>query len=288
MNFQQVEILGPLLKEKVIDYAKINASSYAGRKKENLSPSIDYMCMTKAYFNFKFSGNGYLEPAKDDEFSYENERAKVVGNQFHEYIQDVLAKIGIVKLCEKTLIDAKNKIKARLDLLVEIKNTLYLVELKSCKSYAMKKMKDNNSPDEEHIKQTQLYFHLLNEMKDDPDIKAILKGRTVTKSIIFYEEKDSHKITEFIVPKNQKMINDLLKYSQILIKHVMEGKEPEFKLAPSSPECMYKCKPEYYKLCHGIDRDKVGKNQNIEIPKEASGMWGITDAKNTKQIEKFI
>lgn len=284
--FNQVDIVGPVLKEKIIKNAKVNASTWAGREKINLSPSVDFMCMAKAFFNFKFSGGGYLEPDKD-EFSYENERAKEVGNQAHEFIQKALGQIGVVKLCEKTLIDEEHHIKARLDLVVEINNKLFLVELKTAKGYGIKMMVQDGSPDIEHQKQVQLYFHLLDVMKDDPEIKEALGGRKVNQAILLYEGKDDHKITEFLVQKNPAIIKDLLRYADVLMDHVKRGEQPNFKFEPESRECIWKCKPQFYRICHGKDREQVKNKPVIQVP-QGTPMWGASEFRNVGNEDKFI
>lgn len=282
--FNQVDIISSILKPTVVNIAKKNAHAWSGRQKQTLSPSIDFLCMKKAYFNFKFSGNAYLEPA-NDEFSYENERAKEVGNKFHDYIQRMLTAAGVVRLAEKTLVDDEYGIRARLDLIIEINAILYLVELKSAKSYSVKMMQQDGSPDLEHQKQLQLYFHLYDKNKNDPEIFQILKGRPVNKGIILYEEKDNHKITEFGVNRSQPIIDDLLKYSEILWAHVRTGQEPNFKFEPDSKECMYRCTPRYYQLCHGRPREQAKKKEDID---SSSGLWGISNAREVSSEDKFV
>ena len=286
MSFNIVDIIGPILKKKVIANAKVSASTYAGREKINLSPSQDFMCMTKAYFNFKYSGSGYLT-VDPGEFSYENERAKEVGNKAHEYIQSHLESAKVVLLNEKTLIDEIHKIKARLDLVVEVNGQVYLVELKTAKSYGIKMMVEEGSPDIEHQKQVQLYFHLLDMMKDEPEIKEKLKGRTINNAILLYEAKDDHKITEFFVKRNPAIIKDLLRYADVLHEHVKKGEEPNYKFEPDARECLWKCKPQYYLLCHGKERDLARNKPIIATPKDAP-VWGGSEFRQVGNDDKFI
>ena len=125
-----------------------------------MSPSQDYLCPRKSFFNLTLVGQKSL-PIKVGNFSYENARAKVLGNVIHDNIQTYFEEIGIRRLNELTLEDKENRIRARIDSLVEINNELYLIELKSAKSYAIHLMQEDASPNMEHIKQLQLYFHLL-------------------------------------------------------------------------------------------------------------------------------
>jgi hypothetical protein len=284
--FNQVDVLGKVLKAQVIKIAKINAASWAGREKKNLSPSTDFMCMTKTFFNFKFSGSAYMEPA-DDEFSYENERAKEIGNNFHNFIESVLKKTDVLRLSETTMEDEEHHIRARLDMIVEIEGQLYLVELKSAKQYSVKMMQQENSPDMEHQKQIQLYFHLYEKNKMKPEIYSVLKGRPINKGIIFYEDKDGHKITEFYVAKNPALIQELLRYADVLYAHVKKGEQPNFKFEPESRECMFKCKPQYYALCHGKERVDARKKTHHDL-KDAPGIWGLVEKRRVADEEGFV
>lgn len=278
MTFKQIGICSKILKDSVVTKALNEAEARAFYQKKNLSPSIDFMCMTKGYFNLKFSGGSHL-PVDPTDITYEGERAKAVGNAFHEYIQNQFDIAKVLRLNETTLEDTEHKIRARIDSVIEVDGELFLVELKSAKSYSMHLMGQDGSPDIEHQKQVQLYFHLLELNRDVPEIAAVLQGRTITRAIILYESKNDHKIMEFLVNKNEAAIKELLKYTRVLWKAFAEKKEPKYKFEPDSPECMYKCSKTYYEMCHG-------KPKPVKDP-EDKGVWGFSNVKETKKDPSF-
>lgn len=283
-NFQRVNIISDVIGEYLINIAKINARGKNSYKKKYLYPSMDFLCPTKAYFNFKYSGGNYLELQVDEDYSYEGERAKENGNKVHECLQEHFKGAKILKLNELTLVDEDKKIKARLDSVVEIKNQLYLVEIKSSKNYSIKLMVDQEAPDIEHQKQIQLYFHLIEKNKHLPEIQEVLQGRPLNKGILYYENKDNQKPTEFLVVKNNIIIEELLNYTDIVWDHINRKQKPEFKYDSESPECLYKCSSQFYKICHG--KDRITKKDKEII--EDKGIWGIADARNLAMDEKFF
>jgi hypothetical protein len=269
-----------VIKNQVLKAAINEAEARKLYKKRNLSPSVDFMCMRKSYYDFEFSGNNSTEIDIRD-FKYESIRATTVGNNFHSFMEKVCKDAGILRLSETDLIDEEYHIKARLDMVVEIENTLFLVELKSAQEYSLKMMTDENSPDIEHQKQAQLYFHLLEVNKDKPEIKEVLKGRKIRRGIILYENKNKHKLVSFTINKNQKIIDYLLNYAKDLMISVTLGKEPEIDLQPDSFECKYKCRARYYEKCHGISnptKEEI-KDENI---------WGFNNVKEISANPKFI
>lgn len=283
-QFNKSTIISDVLGDYLIKTARINARGRGAYQKKYLYPSVDFMCPTKAFFNFKFSGGHYLEVEQDDDYSYENERAKELGNQIHDSIQHHLKEAGVLKLKEFSLIDEERKIKARLDCIVEVKNQLYLVEIKSVKSYPLKIMINDNAPNEEHQKQLQLYFHLIEKNRHLPEIAEILQGRTLNRGILYYEAKDSQKPHEFPIMKNRQAINDILTYADVVWDAVNRKEKPDFKYDPDDANCMYKCSSHYYKLCHGVDKNAKKEKEILED----SGVWGIADARVVSNEEKFI
>lgn len=277
--FKNTQICTKILKEHVEKSALSQAEAWAYRLKRTLSPSVDFLCMTKAYFNLKFSGQNHL-PVNPKDITYEGERAKEVGNNFHEFIQKQFENAGVLRLNEVSLKDEDKKISARLDCVIEYNNELYLVELKSAKSYSMHLMNSDGSPDIEHQKQVQLYFHLLEKNKDTPEIANVLKGRHITKGIILYESKNDHKIMEFMVNRNEDAIQELLRYTDVLWRYFEKDKEPKYKFEPDSPECMYKCSSAYYERCHGKPKP--------ERKFEDKNVWGTSNARESINDPSFI
>jgi hypothetical protein len=278
--FKQTSIASDALKEYVINKAIKENSERPIRSKQNFSPSSDFLCPRKTYFNFKYSGNNKLSVDPRD-FTYEGTRALYVGNKFHDYVQQQFQEAGLLVMEEQTLYDEVNHIKARLDMVIEIKNVLYLVELKSAKSYSLKIMKDECSPDQEHQKQIQIYFHLLDYMKNDPQIYTHLQGRPINKGLLLYENKNDHKLLEFVVNRNNTLIKESLQFAQSMWKKIQENKEPTQKFEPDSPECLYKCNARYYEMCHGV------KNPTKEKVEDAP-IWGFSSAKLNADDPKFI
>jgi hypothetical protein len=278
MSFQQINICSKILKDHVVKKALNEAEAKAFYQKKNPSPSMDFMCARKAYYNLAYSGGSHL-PIDPKDVTYENERAKVIGNNFHEYIQKQFEDAGVLLLNETTFADTDNKIRARLDCVIEANNEPILVELKSAKSYSMHLFNSDGSPDMEHIKQIQLYFHLLDLNKDEPEIASALKGRTVNRGIILYESKNDHKIMEFMVNRDEALIRELLRYSKYVWKCFDKKEVPKQKFEPDSSECMYKCSTAFYNMCHG-------KPKPVKDPGEVN-VWGAANVKETNKDPKF-
>lgn len=283
---RKADILGSRLKEYVVAKSIKDSKSYQakGYKKKNLSPSSDFMCLFKTFYNFKYSGGQFLDVDPRD-FKYESLRAMENGNSFHDTMQAKFQEMGILRAAEMTLEDPDHHIRARLDAIVEIQGVLYMVELKSAQDYSVKLMNEASQPDTEHHKQLQLYFHLYNRNKDNPEVKQFLNGRSIEHGIIFYENKNKHTPLEFYAPIDRETIDALLEWTKVVWKLVQKGKEPpsEFKMEPKSSECMYKCKARYYEMCHGVPLPPKEEPINEEV-------WGSAEvAKITKNCpEKFV
>jgi hypothetical protein len=278
--FEESSIASDILKNHVVAKAIEEAKKRPSRLKENFSPSMDFLCPTKTFFNFKFSGGNALEIDARD-YSYEGTRALYNGNKFHEYVQQQFEESGTLVMQEQTLFDEEYHIKARLDMVIEVKKVLYLVELKSAKAYSLKLMHDACSPDMEHQKQIQIYFHLLDHMKNNPQIYTHLQGRSINKGLILYENKDNHKLTEYVVNRNPAVIREALEFARVVWKKIQDDKEPTQKFEADSPECLYKCNARYYQLCHGKANPK-------KEPIVDGHIWGFGSAKSNVDDPTFI
>lgn len=104
---------------------------------------------------------------------------------------------------------------------------------------------------------------------------SILQGRVVNKGLIIYESKNDHEIIEFLVNKDQTIINEMLRYSDFVWRHVAARKEPKTPFEPDSYECSY-CP--YYERCHG----KPKPEKFID-----KGIWGAANAKELSGEPKF-
>jgi len=271
-------ICSKILKREVLTKAINEAEGRAFYSKKTLSPSMDFMCARKTFFNLVYSGGNHMQVDPAD-ITYENERAKVVGNNFHEYIQSTFEKAGVLRLNEIMLSDENLKIKGKLDSLIDVSGELFLIELKSAKGYSMHLMGQDGSPDIEHIKQIQLYFHLLEVNKDLPEVAAVLQGRPVNRGIILYESKNDHKLMEFLVSRDDELIGALLGYNEFVWKSFEQKHAPKFKFEPDAPECLYKCSKVYYEICHG-------KPKPIKEP--LVNVWGASNVKETNKDPSFL
>lgn len=155
-SIRKVNIVKKILENHLIKKAQENQIKSSYYIKQNLSPSTDFVCQKKAYYNIVL--NGIIDAPQNNHLSYKNETAKMVGNDFHNRFQKLLLDTGIRRLNETTLEDKEHKIKGRIDSLIELNGELYLVELKSAKSYPMKIMSDENAPNIEHLKQLNICF----------------------------------------------------------------------------------------------------------------------------------
>lgn len=276
-RYKKIDYLSKILKNHVIEKSSDISQKRSAWTKKTLSPSVDFMCSRKTFFNLKYTGVHSFPPDKKD-ITYENERAKENGNSFHEVTQKRFEEMGIVLLNEYTLEDPDRKIKARIDSLVEIQGEIFLVELKSSKDYSLKMLVDQGAPSEDHQKQLQLYFHLFDVCKDDPKIKEALRGRILNKGLLFYENKNDHSIVEFLVHKDKEIIEKLLSFADnVWISHEKDT-APPVPFQPDSPECLYKCSSAYYNKCHNkLKPDKIND----------TGVWGFADAKKLNNDPKF-
>jgi len=290
--FDKSDLLSEILKQYVVKEAIVTQADRTFVKK-NLYPSSDFYCATKAYRDIKFSQSnkdiGYFLDERD--YSYEGERAKYVGNAFHTYllgdekthVRGVIEKAGILITKELPMKDEENHISSRLDAIVKIREKLYIVELKSAKSYAIMEYSKECAPSKMHQEQLQLYFHLYEMHRHEPEIKALTGGEPITSGIILYEGKNDHKFLEFAVKKNQKMIDGLLEYSRRVFGAAKKGKEPIHVLEPEDFECRYMCKSKYFVMCHGKE-----KNEKVEAEKIIDlNTWGFAEVKGLNKEPKF-
>lgn len=278
--FRIIKTASEVLQKEVIRKAVAEAEARKFYDKKALSPSMDFMCQRKAYYNLTYSGGKHLSVDQRD-ISYEGTRAMYVGNVFHDYVQKQFKDAGVLLLNEMPLKDPEYHLSARLDMVIESNNQPWLVELKSSQSYPLKKFVDEGAPDLEHQKQLQLYFHLLAVNANVPEIKAVLKGREVTRGIILYESKNNHELLEFEVNKNQEIIDELLRYSTYVWNRYMKNKVPVVPFDRDSPECLYKCKAQYYEMCHG---EKKPTKEQIKD----KNIWGFGSAKEINKDPKFV
>lgn len=105
-------------------------------------------------------------------------------------------------------------------------NSRYVVDFKTIKSerYSILATK-SRKPDPEYITQINIYMWLLG----------------VHQGIIFYEDKNEHKLIEFHVPYDEELIDQIKKYSKELIKLIKQKKIPSVSksYAKTRKPCIY-------------------------------------------------
>ncbi len=111
------------------------------------------------------------------------------GDYVHKRIMSILVSLGIV-VASEIRIPESNLFHGRADAIVTIDNELYVLEIKSMNRYAFDKLE---APDPAHLKQIQLYMHYFN----------------INKGIILVENKDSQEMKEFIVTRDDRILNEI-------------------------------------------------------------------------------
>ena len=165
------------------------------------------------------------------------------GTSFHNRMEAIFEDMGIMIAPELSLKDAELHISGRSDAIVwnflreedepdgEIitlrnpeneviyhgpENYVLLVEFKSISEkgyYGLRKSK----PKDEHMQQLQLYFYLTG----------------ITKGIVYYENKNNQKSTEYIVDRDEEIIHDVTSRIKRLVKMAEEGTVPEPEHVPT-------------------------------------------------------
>jgi len=138
-------------------------------------------CPRAIYYKMKgYPGEGY----KPDTY-----RKLDNGDYVHMRLMSMLMSLGIVVSAEIRIPEEKI-FHGRADAIVSIDNELYVLEIKSMNSYAFKRLEE---PDKAHLKQVQLYMHYFN----------------INKGIILVENKDNQELKEFVVTKDEKILQEI-------------------------------------------------------------------------------
>lgn len=165
------------------------------------------------------------------------------GTSFHNRMEDLFEEMGIMIAPELSLKHKDLKISGRSDAIIwnylreegepdgkviELRspegeliykgpeNYVLLVEFKSIAEngfYGLRKSK----PKDAHEEQLQLYFYLTG----------------ITKGIVYYENKNNQQFTEYIVDRDEKIIDSVVKRIKRLIKAAEEKNIPEPEHAPT-------------------------------------------------------
>ena len=138
-------------------------------------------CPRAIYYKMKgYPGEGYKP---------ETYRKLDNGDYVHMRLMSMLMSLGIVVAAE-IRIPEERIFHGRADAIVSIDNDLYVLEIKSMNSYAFKRLEE---PDKAHLKQIQLYMHYFN----------------IDKGIILVENKDNQELKEFVVAKDEKILQEI-------------------------------------------------------------------------------
>lgn len=159
------------------------------------------------------------------------------GTSFHNRMEDLFDKMGILIAPELSLIDEELHISGRSDAIIwnymrdpedpdgeEIElidprgrviykgpeNYILLVEFKSISENGFDKLR-KQKPKDEHEQQLQLYFHLTG----------------ITKGIVYYENKNNQKVQEYIVERDDEMVEAIVKRIKRLVDLAEKGEVPE-------------------------------------------------------------
>ena len=138
-------------------------------------------CQRAIYYKMKgYPGKGY---------SAGTYRKLENGDYVHRRLMSMITSIGVVIAAEIRIPEEKI-FHGRADAIVSIDNDPYVLEIKSMNSYAFKRLED---PDKAHLKQIQLYMHYFN----------------IDKGIILVENKDNQELKEFVVAKDEKILQEI-------------------------------------------------------------------------------
>ena len=174
-------------------------------------------CPRQTYYSFKNKPKATTEP--------QVKRILEQGEYTHLRLMSALFGMGIVRAVEIT-IPPNELFRGRADAIITFNDEPYLLEIKTVKDYAFKIME---KPTAAITKQVQLYLHYFN----------------LDKAIVIVENKDTQALKEFIVEKDQKLIDGLLQQFDYLQDQVGSN------VVPQKPEDLaaWKCKLCAYQFC---------------------------------------
>ncbi len=128
------------------------------------------------------------------------------GDQVHMRLMSVLYSLGLVTASEVKIPETE-LFRGRADGILKLDGENYVLEMKSISPYGFQTLTDMPKP--EHMKQIQIYMHYFN----------------ISKGIILMENKANQDIKEFIVEKNeqivQKLIEDFTKLKHMVSQDIV-------------------------------------------------------------------
>lgn len=188
------------------------------------------------------------------------------GTYFHERMEDLFERMGIMIAPELKLKDKELRISGRSDAIVwnfldydmshlpDIDKDIQLhqptddgeqlvydgpakdvliVEFKSIKSKGYSDYVPKTKPKKEHEMQLQLYFYLTG----------------VRAGLVYYENKDTQEQKYFYVEYKQEIIDEIISDIKYVIDHIDQGKLPEREYQPTSFQCRY-C--DFKEICYPV------------------------------------
>ena len=218
-----------MLKERI---DKFYAKEPPSKEREHFYVSEADNCPRQTYYAFKRKPRAKTEP--------QVRRILEQGDYTHLRLMGALFGMGIVRSVEIG-IPPNEQFSGRADAIVTIDNEPYVVEIKSTKDYAFKIMEQ---PTSAMMKQVQLYMHYFN----------------INKSIVLVENKDTQALKEFIIEKDQKIIDKLLQHFDYLRDQIGSN------VVPQKPEDLeaWKCKYCPYQFCKYFTGEKQEAFKNLD------------------------
>lgn len=207
-----------MLKEKIDEFYREDEDR---KERDYFYVSEADNCKRKVYFKMKGAPKEELEPVVRRKF----ER----GDQIHQGLVSVLYSLGLATASE--IETPKDSIfHGRADAIVSVNGDNYVVEIKSTSPYSFKSL--GREPKKSWYKQLQLYLHYFE----------------LEKGIILVECKGTQELKEFVVERDDELINEIFSEFQNLKEKVEKGVIPS---KPNGNGWEYdKCKYcEYEEVC---------------------------------------
>ena len=166
-----------------------------------------------------------------------------VGNVFHEWLQDKLAKAGVLIAKEQEVINEKYNYKGRFDALVKIENKNILYDFKTQHSKSFHYIKNNNEGVDEGKKLQVVSYAVMGNIKVD-------------ECRILFISKDDLCFLEYIIPiepYKKKVIDELVELNVFLKTKKLPPALPEKENGKPNWQCGY-CR--YLDKCRGKNWSK--------------------------------
>ncbi len=168
----------------------------------------------------------YSKVPQDNDVPVMVKKAGLVGNVYHDKLADLLREMNVLidyydedgnqlkdpngNIDLEFPIKAPDlKIKGKIDLVLKLKDKIWLGEMKSSttKSFEYLKRMKKPAPKSQHLPQGLIYLYIFTQMLKDGEFKHIkeLEGIKEVEGIIFiYINKDNHEFLEIPIKRNDK------------------------------------------------------------------------------------